>query len=58
MDWGNAIIKEIKTDDGTITQLVGELHPDGSVKMTKLKLTWLSDTEDLVSLSLWWILTT
>uniref|UniRef100_A0A452ZLB9 Glutamyl-tRNA synthetase n=1 Tax=Aegilops tauschii subsp. strangulata TaxID=200361 RepID=A0A452ZLB9_AEGTS len=49
MDWGNAIIKEIKTDDGTITQLVGELHPDGSVKMTKLKLTWLSDTEDLVS---------
>ena len=52
MDWGNAIIKEIKTDDGTITQLVGELHPDGSVKMTKLKLTWLSDIEDLVSLSL------
>ncbi|VAH09478.1 unnamed protein product [Triticum turgidum subsp. durum] len=52
MDWGNAIIKEIKIDDGTITQLVGELHPDGSVKMTKLKLTWLSDIEDLVSLSL------
>ncbi|VAH21395.1 unnamed protein product [Triticum turgidum subsp. durum] len=52
MDWGSVIIKEIKTDDGTITQLVGELHPDGSVKMTKLKLTWLSDTEDLVSLSL------
>jgi glutamyl-tRNA synthetase len=52
MDWGNAIIREIKTDDGTITQLVGELHLEGSVKMTKLKLTWLSDIEDLVSLSL------
>ncbi|VAH21394.1 unnamed protein product [Triticum turgidum subsp. durum] len=50
MDWGSVIIKEIKTDDGTITQLVGELHPDGSVKMTKLKLTWLSDTEDLLQL--------
>uniref|UniRef100_A0A453EQB3 glutamate--tRNA ligase n=1 Tax=Aegilops tauschii subsp. strangulata TaxID=200361 RepID=A0A453EQB3_AEGTS len=52
MDWGNAIIREIKTDDGTVTQLVGELHLEGSVKMTKLKLTWLSDIEDLVSLSL------
>ena len=52
MDWGNAIIREIKTDNGTITQLVGELHLEGSVKMTKLKLTWLSDIEDLVSLSL------
>ncbi|KAM0905668.1 hypothetical protein ACQ4PT_017259 [Festuca glaucescens] len=52
MDWGNAIIREIKTDNGTITQLVGELHLEGSVKMTKLKLTWLPDIEDLVSLSL------
>jgi glutamyl-tRNA synthetase len=52
MDWGNAIIREIKTDNGTVTQLVGELHLEGSVKMTKLKLTWLSDIEDLVSLSL------
>uniref|UniRef100_A0ACD5VNS8 Uncharacterized protein n=1 Tax=Avena sativa TaxID=4498 RepID=A0ACD5VNS8_AVESA len=52
MDWGNAIIREIKTDNGMITQLVGELHLEGSVKTTKLKLTWLSDIEDLVSLSL------
>jgi glutamyl-tRNA synthetase len=37
MDWGNAIIKEIKADNGIITQLVGELHLDWSVKMTKLK---------------------
>ncbi|WVZ71637.1 hypothetical protein U9M48_020204 [Paspalum notatum var. saurae] len=52
MDWGNAIIKEIKSENGTITQLVGELHLEGSVKLTKLKLTWLPDMEDLVSLSL------
>uniref|UniRef100_A0A0E0C0J9 glutamate--tRNA ligase n=1 Tax=Oryza meridionalis TaxID=40149 RepID=A0A0E0C0J9_9ORYZ len=52
MDWGNAIIKEIKTENGIITELLGELHLEGSVKMTKLKLTWLPDIEDLVSLSL------
>uniref|UniRef100_A0A0E0JGW9 glutamate--tRNA ligase n=1 Tax=Oryza punctata TaxID=4537 RepID=A0A0E0JGW9_ORYPU len=52
MDWGNAIVKEIKTENGIITELLGELHLEGSVKMTKLKLTWLPDIEDLVSLSL------
>ncbi|CAO2174032.1 unnamed protein product [Urochloa humidicola] len=52
MDWGNTIIKEIKRENGIITQLVGELHLEGSVKLTKLKLTWLPDIEDLVSLSL------
>ncbi|XP_006644043.1 glutamate--tRNA ligase, cytoplasmic-like [Oryza brachyantha] len=52
MDWGNAIIKEIKTENGIITELLGVLHLEGSVKMTKLKLTWLPDIEDLVSLSL------
>ncbi|XP_025816831.1 glutamate--tRNA ligase, cytoplasmic-like [Panicum hallii] len=52
MDWGNTIIKENKTESGVITQLVGELHLEGSVKLTKLKLTWLPDIEDLVSLSL------
>uniref|UniRef100_A0A0E0FJZ1 glutamate--tRNA ligase n=1 Tax=Oryza nivara TaxID=4536 RepID=A0A0E0FJZ1_ORYNI len=52
MDWGNAIIKEIKTQNGIITELLGELHLEGSVKMTKLKLTWLPDIEDLVSLLL------
>uniref|UniRef100_A0A0D9UZI1 glutamate--tRNA ligase n=1 Tax=Leersia perrieri TaxID=77586 RepID=A0A0D9UZI1_9ORYZ len=52
MDWGNTIIKEIKTENRVITELFGELHLEGSVKMTKLKLTWLPDIEDLVSLSL------
>ncbi|KAL3538404.1 hypothetical protein ACH5RR_001770 [Cinchona calisaya] len=53
MDWGNAIIKEIEKDqEGYVTQLIGVLHLEGSVKTTKLKLTWLSDTNELVTLSL------
>nr|TKW04146.1 hypothetical protein SEVIR_7G089800v2 [Setaria viridis] len=32
MDWGNAIIKEIKMENGVITELVGELHLEGSVR--------------------------
>lgn len=53
MDWGNAIVKEIKKDqDGTIKMLTGVLHLEGSVKTTKLKLTWLPETNELVSLSL------
>ena len=36
IDWGNAIIKEIKRDEtGTIVQLIGVLHLEGSVKATK-----------------------
>uniref|UniRef100_A0A5B7BD11 glutamate--tRNA ligase n=1 Tax=Davidia involucrata TaxID=16924 RepID=A0A5B7BD11_DAVIN len=53
MDWGNAIIKEIKKDqDGNVTQLTGVLHLQGSVKTTKLKLTWLPETSELVNLTL------
>ncbi|OVA19225.1 Glutamyl/glutaminyl-tRNA synthetase [Macleaya cordata] len=53
MDWGNAIIKEIgKDQDGIVTQMTGVLHLEGSVKTTKLKLTWLPETDELVNLSL------
>ncbi|XP_058076275.1 glutamate--tRNA ligase, cytoplasmic [Magnolia sinica] len=53
MDWGNAKIKEIEKDaEGNITSLRGVLHLEGSVKTTKLKLTWLADTDELVNLSL------
>ncbi|KAF5204497.1 Glutamine--trna ligase [Thalictrum thalictroides] len=49
MDWGNAIIKEIRKDeDGNVTELIGGLHLEGSVKSTKLKLTWLPDIPELV----------
>lgn len=52
-DWGNAIVKEIKTDqDGNVSELVGVLHLEGNVKKTKLKLTWLPDTNELVRLNL------
>lgn len=53
MDWGNAIVKEIiKDQDGNISQLTGILHLEGSVKTTKLKLTWLPETNELVNLTL------
>ncbi|PON69554.1 Glutamyl-tRNA synthetase, archaeal/eukaryotic cytosolic [Parasponia andersonii] len=53
MDWGNAIIKGIEKDqEGKVTQLTGALHLEGSVKTTKLKLTWLPETNELVHLSL------
>ncbi|KAG6773018.1 hypothetical protein POTOM_020270 [Populus tomentosa] len=53
MDWGNAIVKEIEKDqNGKVTCLSGVLHLEGSVKTTKLKLTWLPDTSELVNLTL------
>lgn len=53
MDWGNAIVKEISRDqDGKVTQLTGVLHLEGSVKTTKLKLTWLPESNELVNLML------
>ncbi|KAM0951971.1 putative glutamate--tRNA ligase [Dioscorea sansibarensis] len=52
MDWGNAIVKEVKKENGIVTQLLGVLHLEGSVKTTKLKLTWLPETDELVNLSL------
>ncbi|KAJ7977786.1 Glutamate--tRNA ligase [Quillaja saponaria] len=53
MDWGNAIVKAIEKDqDGNITQLIGVLHLEGSVKTTKLKLTWLPEIDELVNLTL------
>ncbi|KAL8102639.1 hypothetical protein AgCh_027237 [Apium graveolens] len=53
MDWGNVIVKEINNDeDGSIKHLTGVLNLGGSVKTTKLKLTWLFDThEELVPFS-------
>lgn len=52
MDWGDAIVKTITEEQGGITAMTGILHLEGSVKTTKLKLTWLPDTSELVSLIL------
>ncbi|KAH0856242.1 hypothetical protein HID58_084503 [Brassica napus] len=53
MDWGNAIVKEItKDEEGRVTALSGVLNLQGSVKTTKLKLTWLPEITELVKLTL------
>jgi hypothetical protein len=44
--------KIVKSADGTITALEGELNPTGDFKKTKLKLTWLADIPDVVDLQL------
>lgn len=53
MDWGNCFIRIVERDQyGLVTRLQGELHVEGSVKTTKLKLTWLPETSELVPLTL------
>ena len=53
MDWGNAIIVSIdRAENGKVTAIRAKLHLEGDVKKTKLKLTWLADTEDNVTLML------
>ena len=52
MDWGNAIVKKIEKDEDGNLVLTGVLHLEGSVKTTKLKLTWLPEIDELVKLSL------
>ena len=53
MDWGNAIISKVKKDEnGLVMGLKGQLHLEGSVKSTKLKITWLPETTELVPLTL------
>lgn len=53
MDWGNAIISKVEKDEnGLVMGLKGQLHLEGSVKSTKLKLTWLPETTELVPLTL------
>lgn len=38
--------------EGQVSRLEGSLHVEGDVKRTKLKLTWLPDSGDLVPLQL------
>lgn len=53
MDWGNAVVEAVRKDgNGNVIGLEGRLHLEGSVKGTKLKLTWLPDLPELVNLSL------
>ena len=53
MDWGNCIIKKIHKDAaGEVTAIDADLHLEGSVKNTKLKLTWLAKMDELVNIRL------
>ena len=53
MDWGNAIFTSItRGGDGTITAISARLHLEGDFKKTRLKLTWLAVSDDLLKLQL------
>jgi len=48
MDWGNCFIRKIvKSDNGTVVNIDGEISPSKNFKDTK-KFTWLADINDLV----------
>jgi glutamyl-tRNA synthetase len=41
MDWGNAFITEIKSENGVPVSATATINPNGDVKKTKYKLTWV-----------------
>eukprot|EP01138_Halocafeteria_seosinensis_P010021 gb/GECG01010234.1/.p1 GENE.gb/GECG01010234.1/~~gb/GECG01010234.1/.p1 ORF type:complete len:784 (+),score=108.32 gb/GECG01010234.1/:1-2352(+) len=50
MKWGNAIIRSIEKDSvGRLSKVKMELHLDGDFKKTEKKLTWVTETDQLVS---------
>lgn len=53
MDWCNAFVKNIKMDEkGMPTEATITLHPEGDVKKTKQKLTWVPENPASVILTL------
>ncbi|GFH06937.1 putative glutamate--tRNA ligase, cytoplasmic, partial [Haematococcus lacustris] len=54
MDWGNAWVRSIskEPETGVVSALSLELHPGGDPKKTRMKLTWLAQSEELVELLL------
>ena len=53
MDWGNAVVTSVERGaDGAVAAVGARLHLEGDVKKTRLKLTWLPVSEDLVALRL------
>ena len=53
MGWGNMVFKAREAGaDGKVAAMTAELHLAGSVKSTKLKMTWLAEGQDLVPLTL------
>ncbi|KAG5472926.1 hypothetical protein LSCM4_02252 [Leishmania orientalis] len=54
MDWGNVFIKDIKrpSADTLPTEATIVLHPEGDVKKTKFKFTWVPESDRAVILTL------
>jgi len=53
MRWGNAIIKKIaRGKDGKITSVEGVLNPEGSVKTTEKKVTWIAACDETITITL------
>ncbi|KAL4855849.1 Glutamate--tRNA ligase [Chlorella vulgaris] len=53
MGWGNCIMRAVHKDaSGTVTGIDGELNLAGDFKKTKLKLTWLAQSEECPPLEL------
>ena len=48
MGWGNAIFKNIVKEGDVITSMECDINPDGDIKSTKLKMTWLANWNELV----------
>ncbi|CAM9258053.1 unnamed protein product [Choristocarpus tenellus] len=52
-NWGNVKVSKVDRDArGKATGLTGEFIPDGDVKATKKKITWLAKVPDLVPMVL------
>ncbi|KAL4439440.1 hypothetical protein ABPG77_008769 [Micractinium sp. CCAP 211/92] len=53
MGWGNCIMRRVHKDgSGVVTGIDGELHLEGDFKKTKLKLTWLAQSDDCPAMEL------
>lgn len=53
MGWGNAIMRKLHKDaSGAVTAIDAELNLEGDFKKTKLKLTWLAQSEECPQLDL------
>ncbi|KAI7845298.1 hypothetical protein COHA_001141 [Chlorella ohadii] len=53
MGWGNAIMRKVHKDaSGAVTAIDAELNLEGDFKKTKLKLTWLAQSDECPQLDL------
>jgi len=49
MDWGNAIIREIRQEGDRVVSMTAELHLKGDFKKTEKKVTWLADVSESIT---------